>query len=114
MDKTTAILSAVKEFDDKRHEFAIFMEGVAKWFQTHPMLSASGLPTVHSVKMRLKDADHLKEKIERKWDDSDPISGANIFTKITDLAGVRVLHVHQEQFVKIHRAVSSLKCNGTG
>lgn len=113
MDKSGAIHSAVKEFDEKRHEFAIFMEGVAKWFQAHPMLSTSGFPTVHSVKMRLKDADHLKDKIERKWDESDPITGDNIFNKITDLAGVRVLHVYQDQFLNIHgeilRKVNDLK-----
>jgi len=69
------------------------------------------LPIVHSVKMRLKDPDHLKAKLERKWKDDDPITPDNLFERVTDLAGVRVLHVYQDQFPKIHEEILR-KVNG--
>lgn len=102
MDKAENIAAALAAFDDKKHEISLFMDGVSKWFTTHPKLQKPGLPTVHSVKMRLKDRDHLLEKINRKWSGETPIGPDNLFQKVTDLAGVRVLHLHQDQFPIIH------------
>lgn len=71
---------------------------------------------VHSVRHRLKDVDHLLEKIERKnAEDAElpseqqkgPINADNVFSRITDVAGVRVLHLHISQFDFIHRALMS-------
>jgi len=105
MDKDSLIDAAVFEFEQKKHEFSIFMEGVARWFQVHPNLNTTGLPLVHSIKMRIKDSDHLREKINRKWQDDDPIDSSNIFDRVTDLTGVRVLHLYQDQFLGIHREI---------
>lgn len=107
MDKTEFIDSALGAFSGKRHELSLFMEGVAKWFLTHPNLHCPGLPVVHSVKMRLKDPDHLRTKLERKWTDDAPIGGNNLFDTVTDLAGVRILHLYQDQFPKIHAEILS-------
>ncbi len=87
------------------------MEGIARWFLTNPKFTGMELPIVHSVKMRLKDPDHLKAKLERKWKDDDPITPDNLFERVTDLAGVRVLHVYQDQFPKIHEEILR-KVNG--
>jgi ppGpp synthetase/RelA/SpoT-type nucleotidyltranferase len=54
----------------------------------------------------LKDLEHLREKIQRKSSTQDPITQENIFDRITDLAGVRVLHLYQAQFSQIHRAIT--------
>ncbi len=105
MEKSHSIESALTAFDDKQHEFNIFLSGVHQWFSSHPTLSQAGFPTVHSVKSRLKDRNHLGEKLSRKWDDANPIDGANIFERVTDLAGVRVLHLYQDQFPKIHAEI---------
>lgn len=105
IEREALIEAVVCAFEDKRHELTIFMEGVAKWFVTHPKLNLPGLPVVHSVKMRLKDQGHLREKLIRKWDDESPIGPDNLFARVTDLAGVRVLHLHQEQFIKIHKEI---------
>jgi putative GTP pyrophosphokinase len=102
MDKEQSIEAAIAAFDDQRHELSIFMSGVAQWFSSHPKLSVASAPIVHSVRMRLKDRQHLREKISRKWIDADPINQSNIFERITDLAGVRILHLYQEQFRSIH------------
>lgn len=69
---------------------------------------------VHSIRHRIKDIDHLLEKIERKnnEDDAKPeaerkghITKDNFFERITDIAGVRVLHLHQSQFEQIHNII---------
>ncbi|MCU4580980.1 RelA/SpoT domain-containing protein [Acinetobacter gyllenbergii] len=69
---------------------------------------------VHSIRHRLKDIDHLLEKVERKNLENknkqeeaqlEPINGSNLFERITDMAGVRVLHLHQKQFQIIHEAI---------
>lgn len=60
---------------------------------------------MHSVKSRLKDSGHLKDKIVRKQAGGDPITAENLFTRVTDLAGVRVLHLYQEQSKAIHDAI---------
>src|SRR5216683_2323597 len=54
---------------------------------------------LHSVKTRTKDPDSLRDKLERKMrkaielDKRFDVNGANLFTKITDLAGLRILHL---------------------
>jgi putative GTP pyrophosphokinase len=93
------ILSA---YDEIEHDLGIFMDGIRKWFDEHRRLRRNHSSIVHSVKSRLKDRNHLKDKISRKWDDDCPISSENVFEKITDLAGVRVLHLYQDQFPLIH------------
>ena len=69
---------------------------------------------MHSIRHRLKDVDHLIEKVERKNQEDKqkpeaeqigPINGDNLFGRVTDMAGVRVLHLHQEQFETIHKAI---------
>lgn len=93
------ILSA---YDEIEHDLSIFMDGIRKWFDEHRRLRRSQTSIIHSVKSRLKDRDHLKDKITRKWNHDSPIDPENIFEKITDLAGVRVLHLYQDQFPLIH------------
>jgi putative GTP pyrophosphokinase len=102
MRRTDSIEATLAAFDEKSHELSLFMEGVGKWFLTHPKLHCADFPIVHSVKMRLKNRDHLRNKLERKWQDENPIGPDNFFEKITDLAGVRVLHTYQDQFPRIH------------
>jgi putative GTP pyrophosphokinase len=105
MEKTNLIESSLVAYEDKKHELSLFMEGVGKWFLTNPKFHCAELPIIHSVKMRLKDSAHLKDKLERKWSDDNPIGPENLFEKITDLAGVRVLHIYQDQFPKIHNEI---------
>ena len=105
VEKDVGLKGVVGAFAAKEHEFKIFMDGVSQWFSTNPNLRRDHLPVVHSVKSRLKDKEHLAEKLKRKWDDEEPITEGNIFQRITDLAGVRVLHLYQEQFGLIHSEI---------
>jgi len=97
--------SAVSAFEEKKHDFKIFMNCIGEWFLTHPKLSQGDLPAVHSVKSRLKSSKSLERKIPEKVGDGPPICRDNIFERITDLAGVRVLHLYQDQFRLIHKEI---------
>ena len=54
---------------------------------------------IHSIRSRIKDPDHFADKIVRKIrkckSDGLPfdIDQGNLFTKINDLAGIRLLHL---------------------
>ncbi len=102
MSEHPSIVRAIAAFDERTHEFSMFMGGIERWFATHPRLTVGPVPVVHSVKSRLKDRGHLKEKIARKDGGAVPIDATNLFSRITDLAGVRVLHLYQEQAKSIH------------
>ena len=97
-----AIIERVKS---ELHRIKIFHESTVCFFETHPDLTQSS-QIVHSVKSRMKDLQHLREKIQRKSLTEDPITPENIFNRITDIAGVRVLHLYQAQFSQIHCAIT--------
>lgn len=93
-------------YKDNIYKLEKFKASVEALFQTDPSLHDSHLPIVHSIKSRIKDPEHLRDKVYRKTKDSELIiSSSNLFSEITDLIGVRVLHLYQDQFPKIHRAI---------
>jgi putative GTP pyrophosphokinase len=92
-------------FKAQRHEFEIFMEGVAALFHKHPAISSGPFPIVHTIKRRIKDYDHLADKIARKRAEGVAIDTTNCFEEITDFAGVRVLHLKEEDFARIKKVI---------
>ena len=95
----------IARVESERHNIDLFRDYTVRFFETHPDLTQSP-QIVHSVKSRLKDLQHLREKIQRKSLTEDPITPENIFDRVTDIAGVRVLHLYQAQFTQIHRAIN--------
>lgn len=91
-------------FRSQRNEFDVFASGIRQWFLGHEELARNNC--VHSVKYRLKDPAHLRKKLERKYAELD-LTNEEFFRRLTDLAGVRVLHLHQAQFREIHAAISA-------
>jgi putative GTP pyrophosphokinase len=85
-----------------RHVFKRFLRGVSDFFVLEPSLNEGSLPVIHSIKSRLKDPEHLREKITRKILAGKIISSSNLFDVVTDLAGIRILHLHRMQFNAIH------------
>jgi putative GTP pyrophosphokinase len=67
------------------------------------------VPQVHSLKYRVKDPEHLIEKIIRKKldDASLDIQLENYREKITDLIGARALHLFKEQWRPIHKFITA-------
>jgi putative GTP pyrophosphokinase len=90
--------------DEHHHYFEAFLRAVVARFEKDPRLNGSP-PILHSIKSRIKDRNHLREKIERKNSDAAPITTENVFQRITDIAGVRVLHLCQQDFAEIHACV---------
>jgi ppGpp synthetase/RelA/SpoT-type nucleotidyltranferase len=66
------------------------------------------VPTVHSLKVRIKDAEHLIEKIIRKKSSSLDLSfDCTSYTSlITDLIGIRALHLFKNEWKEIHRFIA--------
>ena len=64
-------------------------------------------PRVHSIKYRLKDPEHLIEKIVRKTihDPTRDITAENYRHSITDLVGIRALHLFKEDWVFVHEYI---------
>lgn len=70
---------------------------------------------VHSVKARVKDENHLIEKIIRKTEDRRRKYGQDFnFTvknykdEITDLVGIRVIHIFKEDWEEIHNFITKM------
>jgi putative GTP pyrophosphokinase len=66
---------------------------------------------VHSIKWRTKDPEHLRDKLFRKLDEAKAakrpftITCDNLFLRINDLAGLRILHLHTRQMEDINEAL---------
>ena len=71
-------------------------------------------PYIHSMKVRVKDAEHLRDKLLRKLSESKVkgelfhINEENLFGEINDLAGLRLLHLHTRQFEHISRCLNRI------
>jgi putative GTP pyrophosphokinase len=94
--------SVVEFYSDNQHRLVQFQASVEAFFSKHPKLNEKPYPIIHSIKTRLKDPEHLKDKIERKQEKGIEITKDNLFAEITDLIGLRILHLYQDQFPIIH------------
>jgi putative GTP pyrophosphokinase len=69
--------------------------------------SPSLMAHIHSTKARLKDPDHLAEKLERKILEAKKkgrsfrVTDKNLLYRVNDLAGFRILHLHTRQIAAI-------------
>jgi ppGpp synthetase/RelA/SpoT-type nucleotidyltranferase len=89
-----------------------------KSYETQADLIANilrGHEKVHSVKTRVKDASHLIEKIIRKtldrrkkYGENFNFSVDNYKDEITDLLGIRVIHIFKEDWEEIHNFIMSM------
>lgn len=58
------------------------------------------LDKIHSIRYRTKDPEHLIEKIIRKQ--KCDVTKLNYHEKITDLIGIRILHLYKDDWEPIH------------
>ncbi len=69
---------------------------------------------IHSLKHRMKDPEHLRDKLARKLCECRnankrfTVTPDNLLTRITDLAGCRILHLHTRQMERIHPVLLDL------
>lgn len=90
---------------DMEHEIKTFKDSVEGYLGGHPELCAGPQPKIHSTKSRLKSVDHLREKIGRKLSEGRCINPDSLLQVVTDLAGVRILHLFQSDIESIHRVI---------
>jgi putative GTP pyrophosphokinase len=97
-------------FDEKLLIITQFHKNLLDTLASAPELK----PLVHSFRARIKDRDHLSDKIVRKLRDANKrgvrfgMTENNLLTKINDIAGIRILHLHTAQIEDIHRHLSKI------
>jgi putative GTP pyrophosphokinase len=97
-------------FASKEHLISGFLDAVLAHINQSKPLSE----LVHSIKHRVKEKDHLRDKLMRKAAEAREkkkpfvITPKNLLRKITDLAGIRILHLHTSQFGKIDKELRSI------
>ncbi|WP_323756361.1 hypothetical protein [Roseivirga sp.] len=93
-------LLAIKEdYDELKSEYEAAMKNIVE--------VVSGFNKVHSVRFRVKDSEHLIEKIIRKRivDKNRVINRGNYRDEIKDLIGVRLLHLYKHDFHEINEQI---------
>lgn len=110
----TTIDSVIKFYCNDQTQFLLkqFLTQVRTFFELNPTLHLSPFPSIHSLKDRLKDPEHLRDKLQRKVEKGITITKDSLFREVTDLAGVRILHLYQEQFENIHTEIINNISNG--
>ena len=95
------INEATNYFMKNRNLFDSFAQSLIFHFENNPMLGEF----VHFIKYRIKDEGSLRAKLEKIV---TSVGGQNLVDKITDFAGVRVIHLHIDQLTSIHPAVLNI------
>ena len=98
-----AIDEAVAHFEEHRYLFEGFTKALLRGLREDPQLG----PYIHFINYRLKRSDRLRKKLRKKALEqprgSKPaIDASNVFGEINDLAGVRILHLHTDQFEEMY------------
>lgn len=97
----------IHEYLSNKHHLSAFASSIQGFFVHHPELSNGSSPVIHSIRSRMKDEAHLREKLVRKRAAGRLIEPSTMLTQITDLAGIRLLHLYQTEFAKIHHVIRS-------
>ena len=101
---------AVLHFKRNRHLFENLARSLVDDLSSHPGLRE----LIHFIKWRVKDEESLRSKLKRKTlvektkpkESREPaIDESNLFDRVVDLAGVRILHLHTEQVRRIHKTI---------
>ncbi len=86
------------------HIHKIFLNGVESVFREEPSFKTVP-PVVHSIKTRIKERAHIEDKVARKRLDGIDVTPESVFDTITDIVGIRIIHLHLAQFPLIHNCI---------
>ena len=107
---TRTIEGLVSHFLSHKDKFDQFLEHL----RIHIGGAKALTPYVHSYKWRVKDPVHLRKKLVRMWKECNEEHGAfdvsrdNLFAKVNDLAGFRILHLYTQQFREINQHLKEI------
>lgn len=92
--------AAVRFFESNRASFDLLAESLRACLSEDDELQ----DMIHFIKHRVKGTESLREKLSRlaSREDGEVIDESNLFRRITDLAGVRIIHLHSDQLGKLH------------
>lgn len=92
------------EIKDSYSDFALSLKTHANYVSER----LREINQVHTVRSRIKSPEHLVEKVIRKkiQNHNFEISIQNYKQKITDLIGIRALHLFKEDWTKIHALIN--------
>jgi len=101
--KTGLNWQELMEIKDRYSDFAPSLKTPANYVSD----TLLEIKQVHAVRIRVKDPEHLIEKIIRKkiQDHDFEITIENYKEKITDLIGIRALHLFKDDWIKIHNSI---------
>jgi ppGpp synthetase/RelA/SpoT-type nucleotidyltranferase len=100
----------VSHYEGNKPSFENFLKSLQIQIGTSPKLA----PYIHSLKWRTKSSASLEDKIFRKIDEAKKagrqlgINKDNLFIKINDLAGLRILHLNTDQLAFIAKGLKEL------
>lgn len=96
-----------QDYNKYRHRYETQADYIADTLRTHGK--------IHSVKSRVKDPEHLILKVIRKTSDRKNKYGeafqfgvCNYKDEVTDLIGVRAIHIFKEDWEDIHSFITSI------
>jgi len=101
------IAELVRHYVENQDHFTL----VLSQLKDHVLGDRDLMSQVHSIKWRVKDPNHLRDKLLRKLGQTKEahkpfnITKDNLFLKINDLAGFRILHLHTRQMDHINKAL---------
>ena len=110
-DQHAEVLAPLLEaYAQHRDTVALFGSQLMMALESSSVLQAH----VHSMKTRIKDPDHLADKLKRKIGECESrgetfdITPENLLVRINDLAGVRILHLYTRQVQQIDAALRAI------
>lgn len=102
--------SLLQRYEQERHNIGTFQGQLLTSLNESPQLSDH----VHSIKSRLKDPLHLREKLLRKMVEARAsktdfdITPDNLLEKVNDLVGIRILHLYTRQIREIDSVLRAI------
>ena len=88
-------------FTDNRDQFESFAQSLMIYFENNPELSKF----IHFIKYRIKDEGSLRAKLEKILTNE---GSQDLVGRVTDFAGLRIIHLHMDQLSSIHPLVSDI------
>ena len=101
------IRGLVGHYEKNQQYIDVMLKSLANAIHGSPKLMAN----IHSTKWRLKDPVHLEDKLSRRMIEAKEkgklftITEKNLFWRINDLAGFRILHLHSRQIISDRTSV---------
>ena len=104
----------VQEYERHKALIDIFHNQLLSALTGSPKLGS----LVHSIRSRIKDPEHLRDKLRRKWQkkldagEAFDITADNLLVRVNDLVGIRILHLYTRQIQDIDAAVREILIEG--